>query len=94
MSFEFAQTIGKVPTLTGQANYREWALEIKAAARFATVWKPIKSTDKATSSERADIVTLEAREEKAIGLITKTVSATLKIELDDLRDQERLLYYS
>ena len=85
MSSELAQTIGKVPTLTGQTNYRVWALEIKAAARFATIWKTIQGTDTATSSERSDIVALEAREEKAIGLITKTVSSTLKVELDDLQ---------
>ena len=88
MSSELAQTINKVPTLTGQTNYRIWALEIKSAARFATIWKTIQGTDVATSSERADIVALEAREEKAIGLITKTVSATLKIELDDLQVTE------
>lgn len=85
MSSDLAQAVGKVPVLTGQANYREWALEVKAAARFATIWKTIQGTDSATSSEKADEAAFENRKEKAIGLITKTVSPTLKVELDELQ---------
>ena len=83
MSSDLAQAIGKVPILTGQANYREWALEIKAAARFANIWKAIQGTDQAISTDKADVATLEAREEKAIGLITHTVSSHLKADLDE-----------
>ena len=85
MSSDLTQVISKVPLLTGQANYREWALEIKAAARFSNVWKALQGTDKAISSDAADVAALDVREEKAIGLIARTVSSHLKIELDELR---------
>lgn len=83
---DLVKAISKVPTLTGQANYREWSLEIKAAARCGMVWKTIQGTDKPVNDKDADSVAAhEGREEKAIGLLTGTVSSVLKIELDELR---------
>ena len=88
MSSDIIQALSKVPVLTGQANYREWALEIKAAARFANVWNAILGKDKAISTDAADVASFNAREEKAIGLITKSVSSSLKIELNKLQKAE------
>jgi hypothetical protein len=86
MSSDLAQAIGKVPVLTGQSNYREWQIEVKATARLANVWKAITGTDKpVVATEAADVAAFEAREEKAIGLITRTVSSHLKLELDEYR---------
>jgi gag-polypeptide of LTR copia-type/Zinc knuckle len=88
MSSDIIHALSKVPILSGQANYREWALEIKAAARFANVWKAIQGIDKAVSTDAAEVAALHAREEKAIGLITKSVSSSLKIELNELQKTE------
>ena len=85
MSNDLGSSISKVLSLMGQANYREWALEIKAIAHFVNVWKAMQGTDKAISTEAVDKAALEAREEKALSLITQTVSSHLKIELDEYR---------
>jgi len=88
MSSDIVHALSKLPILSGQANYREWALEIKAAARFANVWKAILGTDQAVSTDPAEVAALNARQEKAIGLITKSVSSSLKIELNELQKTE------
>ena len=85
MSSDLAQSLGKVPILLGQSNYREWSIEVKATARFTGVWQAIQGTDKAVSTDAADVAALAVREDKAIGLICRTVSSHLKIELDELR---------
>ena len=84
-SNDLTQSIGKVPVLTGHSNYREWALDVKATARIGGLYKSLLGTDKAITTEPKDvgIAALETREEKAIGLITKTISAVLKVELDE-----------
>ena len=83
MSSDLAQTIGKVPILTGQSNYHKWSIKIKAATHFANVWKAIQGTNKAITSNASDQATFKAWEEKAIGLITHMVSSHLKIEFDE-----------
>ena len=85
MSSDLVQALGKVPILQGQSNYREWSIEVKATARFAGVWPAIQGTDAAISKEAADVAAFATREDKAIGLICRTVSSHLKIELDELR---------
>ena len=60
MSSDLAQAIGKVPVLTGQSNYREWQIKVKATARLANVWKAITGTDK-------PIVATEATNVAAVG---------------------------
>jgi len=70
----------------GQSNYREWSIEVKATARFTGTWQAIQGTDKAVvSTDATDVAALATREEKAIGLIFRTVSSHLKLELDELR---------
>ena len=59
--------------------------QICAAARFANVWKAIQGTDSAISSEKADTYAFKAREEKALGLIDRTVAPYLQTELVDAR---------
>ena len=85
MSSDLARAMSNVPILVGQTNYREWNLQIKSTARYSSIWKAIQGKDKAVTSDVPDVAALEAREEKAIGLITGTVSPHLKIELDEYR---------
>lgn len=81
----FELNIDEIPILRGQANYREWSLEIKATAKLGGFWKAILGTNTTTSTDASEIDKIEQREEKAIGLITKTVSGFLKVELHELR---------
>ena len=83
MSSDLALAVGRVPLLTGQSNYREWAIEVKSAAQLANIYKALAGTDKEASSDAADILAFQNREEKAIGLIFRTVSTHLKLELDE-----------
>ena len=69
--------------LRGQPDYRLWAIELKSTAQLLNVWRAISGTDKAVTQEAADVVALKAREEMAIGLITRTVSLHLKLELSE-----------
>ena len=69
MSVDLSKSMDKVALLVNHANYRQWTHQIRAAARFANVWKAIQGTDSAISSEKADTYAFEAREEKALGLI-------------------------
>ena len=85
--------LSEIPVLTGRANYHEWSLKIKAAARFINVWKAIQGldldpTDEAnpeTKERPEDRAARETRQEKAKGLLLCTVSFHLQVELDKLR---------
>ena len=84
MSGELTQAITKVPVLTGHADYCAWSIEVKSTAYLASLWKAIQGTNVALSSSDTDKAALDTRLERAIGLITKTVSPTLKVELFSL----------
>ena len=81
MSSDLALAVGRVPLLTGQSNYREWAIEVKSAAQLANIYKALAGTDKEASSDAADILAFQNREEKAIGLIFRTVSTRVQLEI-------------
>ena len=76
--------LGNIPVLQGQSNYREWSLEVRATAQLGGFWKAIIGTNTTTSSDEEVRDRYEQREQKAMGLIMKTVSGVLKVELHDL----------
>lgn len=74
-----------VPVLTGRANYRQWALEIKAAAQLLNVYQAFQGMDEPTDhTVKSDVADFKRREERAIGLIACTCSLNLKIEFSEL----------
>ncbi|KAF9648212.1 hypothetical protein BDM02DRAFT_3115680 [Thelephora ganbajun] len=83
MSSSTKPDLSSIPLLTGQSNYREWSLEVKSTAQLGGFWKAILGTNNTTSTESSEIDKFDQREEKAIGLIAKTVSSTLKVELSE-----------
>lgn len=76
-----------MPVLTGHSNYREWALDVKVTARIGGLYEALHGINTPVTTDPKDIgvAALESREEKAIGLITKTVSPVLKFELDEYK---------
>lgn len=78
MSSSLVSEIAKIPVLKGQPDYREWAIEVQCLARSLFLWDAIKDSD---SGDEKDV---HMREEKAIGLITRTLSTHLKIEVLNL----------
>ena len=77
--------LSKIPVLHGQTSYREWALELRFTAQCTGCWKAILGSNTTTSSDAAEIDKVDQREFKAIGIIGKTVSSVLKVELDEYR---------
>ena len=75
--------LSRIGTLTNQSNYADWALEVEATARLGAFWKAYSGNNKVTSAtpDATETDRVETREEKAIGLILKTVSPNLRVEL-------------
>ena len=74
--------VTKVPTLTGQLNYREWSLEARAIAMLGAFWGAFDGTNIApTGADAAQNERVADREMKAQGLVLKTVSHLLREEL-------------
>jgi hypothetical protein len=76
--------LGNIPVLQGRSNYREWSLEVRATAQLGGFWKAIAGTNTTTSPDEEVRDKYEQREQKATGLIMKTVSGVLKVELHEL----------
>ena len=78
--------LSRIATLTNQTNYADWALEIETTARLGNFWKAYSggNTAKITPPDATEIDRVETREEKAVGLILKTVSPNLRVELKAL----------
>ena len=74
--------------LTGQLNYRKWSLNIKSAAELSDSWDAMIGKDEAVSESAEHKRDLRKRKRKACGLITGSVSDSLKVELDELRGNE------
>jgi len=72
-----------IPILMNQSNYRDWALDVSATARLGGYWKAFLGTNTTTSTDAAELDRIEQCEEKAMGLILKTSSNNLRIELSD-----------
>jgi len=75
--------LARIPILMNQSNYRDWALDVSATARLGGYWKAFLSTNTTSSTDAAELDRIEQREEKAMGLILKTSSNNLRIELSD-----------
>ena len=74
--------------LTSQLNYWKWSLDIKSAAELSNSWDAMIGEDEAVSKSTEHKRNLHKRERKACGLITGSVSDSLKVELDELRGNE------
>ena len=74
--------------LTGQLNYRKWSLDIKSAAELSDSWDTMIGEGEAVSESTEHKRDLCKRERKACGLITGSVSDSLKVELDELKGDE------
>ena len=81
---ELIKQITTIEHLSGHTNYRKWALAIKSAAQLGSVWEAINGTDEAISESAQHKADFRSRAGKAIGLITSTVSDTLRLELAEL----------
>ena len=77
--------LSKIPVLHGQANYCKWSLEVKATAQLGGFWKAIVGDNTTISTDTSEINRIKQCEQKALGLITKTVSDVLKMELNNLQ---------
>ena len=77
--------LSKIPVLYGQVNYCKWSLGVKATAQLGGFWKAIIGDNMTISTDTSEIYRIEQCEQKALGLITKTVSDVLKMELNVLQ---------
>ena len=81
----------KIPLLSGSKDYAKWALAIRAAAQYATIFRvlnrtsviPLAATTPPTAEELAAIEKWEIANEKATGLISRTCSEDIQILLND-----------
>ena len=69
--------IGKIPLLSSQAQYQDWALEVTATAMMGGFHGPFVG-DNSSQGKDDEIDKFHQREMKARGLILKTVSLPLK----------------
>ena len=78
--------LSRIGNLTNQSNYADWALEVEATARLGGFWKAYQGLNKTTSttSDATETDRVETYEEKAVGLLLKTVSPNLHVELKAL----------
>ena len=78
--------LSRIGNLTNQSNYADWALEVEATARLGGFWKAYSGNNKTTSTtpDATETDRVETREEKAVGLLLKTVSPNLRVELKAL----------
>ena len=77
----------RFPSLQGQQNYRDWALEVEASAQLGGYWTALIGQNQvsSTAADQTEIDRIGQREWKARGLILKTVSTTLRVELKEYR---------
>ena len=86
MSSDLSHIAAKVTVLTGKSNYRDWAVDLKATAKMGGFWNAYIDKNKAgatATAEEQDRV--DQRNMKAEGLLYKTVSQVIRIELDTYR---------
>ena len=78
--------LSRIGNLTNQSNYTDWALEVEATAHLGGFWKAYQGLNKTTSTtpDATETDRVETREEKAVGLLLKTVSPNLRVELKAL----------
>ena len=73
----------RFPSLQGQQNYRDWALKVKASAQLGSYWTALIGQNEVSSTvaDQTKVNWIDQCEWKAQGLILKTVSTTLWVEL-------------
>lgn len=83
MSNDFS--IAEIPLLSSQAQYIDWALEIEATAMIGGFHAPLVGENTTNSTDATELDKISQREQKAKGLILKTISQELRKELVALR---------
>ena len=78
-------SISQIPVLNSQAQYQKWSLEVTATAMIGGFNAPLIGTNVLETTDADQLDKLRQREEKATGLILKTVSQVLRKELMELR---------
>ena len=75
--------LSRIGILSNQSNYANWALEVEATACLGGFWKAYLGTNATTSTtpDAAETDRVDQREEKAMGLVLKTISHNLRAEL-------------
>ena len=76
--------LGKIPILHGQTTYCAWSLEVQATAKMASFWNAYLGKNQTTLTDKAAQDKYAIQEQRAQGLIMKTISITLKEELANL----------
>ena len=78
--------LSKFPVLQGQQNYADWAIEVESTTMLGSFWPAFIGTNTATiNADAAELDKIAQREWKARGLIIKTSSSVLHIELKALQ---------
>ena len=78
--------LSKFPVLQGQQNYADWAVEVESTAMLGGFWPAFIGTNTTTTNTDAtELDKIAQREWKARGLIIKTSSSVLHIELKALQ---------
>ena len=83
MSFDLTQITGNMPILTGKANFRQWSMEIEVTARLGGFWGAYAGDNNARDQSAAQLDAVAQSEMKAMGLIRKTVTPIIALEIHD-----------
>ena len=73
---------GNITILTGRSNYQRWAWSIEGTARFSRFWVAYGGTTAVTLTDAQK----EYNENKALGLIMKTVDPNIALEIQSIPD--------
>ncbi|KAF9649163.1 hypothetical protein BDM02DRAFT_1973233 [Thelephora ganbajun] len=78
---DLTQIAGKMPILTGKANYRLWAMELEATSQLGGFWGAYIGKNNPIEETAAQKDAVAQREMKAMGFIKKTVSPIIALEI-------------
>ena len=75
----------QIVPLSGHKNYMEWCRKVRAHARMAGFYEAYLGNNTTTSTDASELDKIAQREQKALGLITGTVTVTIQTELKALK---------
>ena len=77
--------VSKILVLSNQSNYQSWVMEVEASACLGGFWKAYLGTNKVTTgtADISKINWIEQHEQKAVGLILKTITPNLCIKISE-----------
>jgi len=77
--------LSRIPLLSSQAQYFDWAMQVEATAMLGGYYDPLIGQNTTTSTDASDVDKINQREQKAKGLIFMTVSQPIRRELQELK---------